>query len=207
MIKIIGCTAVLALALSATPSHAAPPAAKSKPAAAAPVAKVAGPGSIGKGDTEFGVFGNYTTFDDVDSDQLTIGVTIGKFLSDTFELRIAPTISYISAGATSGLIIAPVISGEFLFRNASRSSPVVPFVGGGIGIDIGYFDSGAAGDFFNVGLSIGPTGGVKYFVTERASLEFALTYLFGIGTSCGDVDCFDTETNTLKQALRFNFYY
>lgn len=205
MFRTIGYTVVLVLAMSAPGVHAQTSKKQGKPAPATQPA-ASGVAGIGKGDSEFGVFGNYTNFDDTDFQLLIVGVSLGKYLSDSFQLRISPAITYLDGGGISSFTLAPVISGEFQFRGASRSNPVVPFVGGGIGISIGYSDFGAS-DSVDFSLGIGPTGGLKYFLSERNSLELAMTYLFGIGTSCGDVDCLDTQTNTLQQTLRFNFYY
>lgn len=162
---------------------------------------------VGEGDTEFGVFANYTTFDDIDSDTLLLGASIGRFLSDSLELRVTPVISFTDSSGLSMFNLSPYVTVEYLFRNAS---PVWPYVGGGIGINVG-FGSGTGVDIFDFSVFGTPVAGLKFFVSERMALEYALGFQVGVGTSCVDTattsDCYDSTTEAINNTLRFNIYY
>lgn len=215
MFKAIGYTVVLALALSASGVHAQAGKKQSKPTApATQPATPKGVAGIGKGDTEFGVFGNYTTFDDQDSDSLLIGASVGKFLSDSLQFRITPVIIYSettipgpSGGTSTNFTFSPFFSVEKLFRGATNGNPVVPFVGGGIGITLGYTDNPGPSYASTIGLLIGPTGGVKYFLSERASLELALSYQIGTVYISTETASSNGDIEIIRQDIRFNFYF
>lgn len=155
---------------------------------------------------EFGAFANYTTYDDVDSDFFLLGASVGRFLTDSLELKITPIISYTKGNGNSSFNFSPFFSLEKLFRGANNSNPVVPYVGGGIGLSVGYSDS-ATTSSSTVGIFVAPTGGVKFFLSDRASLELALSYQVGILDSSSDPETFGLRTETLLQTVRVNFYY
>lgn len=182
-------------------------AAQKKPAPAAmPASNIE---SIGKGDMEFGIFANYSTQDDVDSDFFLLGASVGRFLTDSLEIKITPVVSVLTAsGGFFNFNISPFVSLEKLFRGAGNRNPVVPFVGGGIGFTVGYSDCDACLDITtSYGFFVAPVGGVKIFLSERASLELALSYQIGIlETDTGSVSS-SADTETLQQTIRFNFYY
>jgi hypothetical protein len=186
----------LALALASTGAlaqkkQAAKPAAKSEPAASSS-------GGIGKGDTEVGFFGDLR--DDGVSTTFLIGGSVGTYLSDNLEMRVNASLSFIDAGGLSTTIFAPFVAAEYQFNTRTAW---VPYVGGGAGIFLLGND-----DFFMYSIFVTPTGGVKYFLNERTSLEYALSYQFPlIGESCTDVDCFDADITTLQQNFRINIYY
>lgn len=186
---------------------AAAPKKKAVTASAPVVAPASGIESIGKGDTEFGVFANYTTFDDVDSDSFLIGASVGKFLSDSLALRVTPIFIFTDGGGSSSYTFSPFVSVEKLFRGAGNRNPVVPFVGGGIGITLGYTDSPGTSYSSTIGIFVAPTGGVKYFLSERASVEYALSYQIGTVYISTELDSFSGDIQTLQQNVRFNFYY
>lgn len=197
-----------AMALTLGMAQAAPPPAPKAPAAKAPApatTTAASSAGIGTGDTEIGVFGNFTSFDDTDITLMILGGSYGQFLSDSLEMRISPALVLIDGGdAFSSVGISTVVSGEYLFR--SGGNPLVPFIGAGIGLDVTSVDASGFTST-NVTLNLGPTFGAKYFLSERYSLELAMSYLIGIGTSCGTDTCEDLESDTLQTTFRFNFYY
>lgn len=162
---------------------------------------------IGEGDTELGFFANYTTFDDVDSDTLTLGAVFGTFLSDSVELRVTPVISFTDAGGFSMFNLGPYVTVEKLF---AMGSPVVPYVGGGIGLNVG-FGSDQSADIFNIGLFLTPTAGLKFFVTERTALEYALSLQGGFLYNCVSTpaysECNLGERTAVSNTLRFNVYF
>ena len=70
-----------------------------------------------------------------------------------------------------------------------------------------YADAGGF-DFFTYSLFLTPTAGVKYFLDERMSLTYSLSYQFPIiGETCGDVDCVDSDVTTLLNFLGYSIYY
>ena len=155
-------------------------------------------GGIGKGDMEFGFFGNLR--DDGASTSLTIGASVGAYLSDSLELRVTPTLSFVDAGGVSTTILSPYVSAEYQFNTRSA---VVPYVGGGLG----FFMLGND-DIFMFGLFATPTGGVKYFLNERTSLEYAVSYQIPLyGELCNDIDCYDADISSLQNNFRINIYY
>lgn len=192
--------AAAAFLLAAPVAHSAEKA-KTKPVAApSPATSAKG---IGKGDMEFGVFANYSTYDDQDSDTLLIGASVGRYMTDALEFRITPVIVWNDSAGTSTFLFTPQFSLEYQFRNAG---PVVPYVGGGIGLILGYTDT--PGDYVStLGLFLAPVGGVKFFVTERTSIEYALSYQFGstyVSTTFTDAS---GDSQTLQQNVRFNIYF
>jgi hypothetical protein len=188
----------LALALASTGALAQT---KKKPAPAAAPAPVATPagGSVGAGDTELSFFGNI--HDEGQITLFTLGVGIGNYVSDDLQLRLTQVMSYADAFGTSTFIYSPYGSAEYQIRQPG--SPFVPYVGGGVGMFMLAND-----DFFMYSLFLTPVAGVKYFLNERTSVEYALSYQFPLfGESCGDIDCVDADITTLQNSLRFNIYY
>lgn len=214
MTKTVWSAAISVVALLALPAHAqtaTKPAQQKKPVAAqqAPTSSLAqNRAGVGKGDTEFGLFASYSTLDDADLDQFLIGASIGRFMTDRLEFRIAPQFIYVKAAGTDIYSFNPLFTLEYLFRT---NSPVIPFVGGGLGIDLSYINGPSTafstGDIFRFGISLAPTAGVKYFLSERTSIELGLSYQLGLASSCDDSTCNDTDTKILQQNIRFNFYY
>lgn len=197
---------VMTLTTLALMLAAAPAAAQKK---AEPVtAPASGIESIGKGDSEFGIFANFTTYDDADTDFFLLGASFGQFLTDSLELKITPVISLTEGGGSTSFNFSPFFSLEKLFRGAGNRNPVVPYIGGGIGLTLGYSDCNTCTDITTMyGLFVAPVGGVKIFLSERASLELALSYQVGfIEISTGAFSA-SADTETLQQNIRFNFYY
>ena len=185
----------LALALASTGALAQT---KKTPAAPAPAATPSG-GGIGAGDTEIGFFGNLR--DDGASTALTVGVSFGSYASDNLELRLTNTLAFIDAAGTSTTVFSPYGSAEY--QIVTPGSPFVPYVGGGFGMFILGND-----DFFMYSLFLTPVAGVKYFLNERTSVEYGLSYQFPlIGEACDDFDCYDADITTLQNNLRLNIYY
>ncbi len=159
---------------------------------------------VGKGDTEFGFSFLFSNYDEQDTNQVQLTASVGKFISDRAELSIEPTITYFDSAGSTSFTLAPFVAFKYLFRGANLSNPVVPYVGAGIGIDI--TSTSGASSSTDFGLFVAPVAGLKYFVSERVSLEYALSFNFGILESC-DVDCFGGTLQGLNNALRFNIYY
>lgn len=186
-----------------TTSKAAEP---SRGSATQPAASSARHG-VGRGDTEIGFFFNYTTFDDANVDTATLGAVFGKYLRDTLELRITPVINYTNAAGFKNFLFNPYVTVEKLFPN---SSPVVPYVGGGIGVTVG-IGSGGGVDTTDLGLFVTPVGGLKFFVSERMALEYALSLQYGFDYNCVDAAGYSTcNTGTrsaIDNTLRFSVYF
>lgn len=202
----------LILALTAVLLTLAPPAAAQKKqsvAAPAPVtAPAAGIESIGKGDMEFGIFANYTTYDDVDSDFFLLGASVGQFITDSLAMKVTPVISLTEGGGSTSFNFSPFFSLEKLFRGAGNRNPVVPYIGGGIGLTLGYSDCNTCINTTTMyGLFVAPVGGVKFFLSERASLELALSYQVGFIEISSGAFSTSADTKTVQQNIRFNFYY
>ncbi len=197
--------AAVMLALAAAPAAAQQ---KTTPGVTPVKAPASGIESIGKGDMEFGIFANFTTYDDADSNFFLLGASIGRFMTDSLEMKVTPVIALTEGGGSTSFTFAPFFSLEKLFRGASNRNPVVPYIGGGIGLTVGFSDCNTCTDITTIlGAFIAPVGGVKIFLSERASLELALSYQFGfIEMSSGSFSS-SADTETLQQNIRFNFYY
>ena len=159
---------------------------------------------VGKGDTEFGFSFLFSNYDEQGTNQVQLTASVGKFISDRAELSIEPTITYFDSAGSTSFTLAPFVAFKYLFRGANLSNPVVPYVGAGIGIDI--TSTSGARSSTDFGLFVAPVAGLKYFVSERVSLEYALSYNFGILESF-DVDCFSGTIQGLNNLLLFNIYY
>jgi hypothetical protein len=190
----------LALACNGAAAQAKP---KPKPAPApAPAAASA---DTDAGVSEVNFFGNLS-----DSDlgtTLIAGVGFGKFLSESLELKVTQQMIYFDGGGFTFFNYSPYVSAEYQIKPAQ--SPVVFFVGGGLGLSLGSIESGSlGGDFFTYSLFVTPVGGLKYFVDERTALTWTMSYQFPLVEEiCGDVDCIDSETTTLSNVFGVSIYY
>lgn len=165
-------------------------------------------GPVGKGDTEFGFGFDYVNYEDQDTNQVTLTASVGKLVSDRLEISIDPTITWLDSGGFSSFSLIPFVGVKYLIRGANLRNPVVPYVGAGIGIDLTSSDSGGAGgSTFTYGLFVAPVAGLKAFVSERTSLEYAVQYNVGVIESCDSYDCFSGSLLGLNNVLRFNIYY
>jgi hypothetical protein len=185
-----------ALAQSGAKKPAAAPA--SKPAAAAPASS----DGVGAGDKEVGFFGSFSDNDDTGT-SLSVGVSIGRYWTDTLQWRVTQffNLSEDPTGAQT-VIYAPYGSLEFQFPGMADGK-LVPYAGGGIGM---FLLTTEATDFYSLFLT--PTGGLKYFLSERTSVEYALSYQIPIsGEACTGGFCGDVDITTLQNSLRFNVYF
>ncbi|MGH8481446.1 MAG: hypothetical protein ACRES8_03190 [Nevskiaceae bacterium] len=172
---------------------------------ATPVAAPAPAGSVGAGDTELNFFG---TLSDSDAGFTTavLGIAFGTYVSDNMELKLSPALILLDSDDASAFLINVAGSVEFQFRPAP-GSPVVLYAGGGAGLLTGSVEA-AGEDYFAYSLYLTPVGGVKYFLDERTSLTYSLSYQFPLlGAYCGDVDCFDVDVTTLQNFIGFSIYY
>jgi hypothetical protein len=202
-------TGALALFLTATSADARPRATAkttTTPANTATTAASSAKHGVGRGDMEFGVFADYSNYDDTKANTFLLGASIGRFLRDSLELRITPSILYSESPGVTLIGFTPYVSAEYLFRGASMNNPVVPYVGIGIGLDITSINA-TSYDIFQYGLFLTPVGGVKAFVSERTSLEYALSFQLEANESCTSATCTSGNSNTLQNTLRFNIYY
>jgi len=197
MIKLnLSVIAGLALALASTGALAQKKGAAKQVAKPAPATSSSA--GIGQGDMELGFFGNVR--DDGTITLILLGGSVGSYLTDNLEARVTGTLAFADAGGLSTTIFSPFVTAEYQFNTRSA---VVPYVGGGLGFFILGND-----DIFMYDLFLTPTGGVKYFLNERTSLEYALSYQFPLfGGACDDVDCYDAEISTLQNTFRINIYY
>ena len=219
--RLIAVAASLALLISAGSAEARARAKKkdAKPVAESTSKSAAKPAAgkaseakhgVGKGDSEFGILFDYTHFDS-NFDNVTLGAVFGKYLRDTVELRITPVINYSSidtgGGRFNNFSFLPYVTVEKLFPNAS---PVVPYVGGGIGLTVGYGTGGGI-DTTDLGLFVTPVGGLKFFVSERMALEYALSFRVGFDYRCVDSggysSCNTGDMTGFRNDLRFNVYF
>jgi hypothetical protein len=187
----------LALALASTGALAQKKQPAAKPAAM-PSPAPSSSGGIGKGDMELGFFGDFR--DDGVSTTFLVGGSVGRYLSDSLEMRVTAALGFIDAAGVSTTIFSPYVAAEYQFNTRTAW---VPYVGGGLGFYMLGND-----DIFVYSLFVTPTGGVKYFLNERTSVEYALSYQFPlVGEACTDIDCFDADVTTLQNTFRINIYY
>jgi hypothetical protein len=176
-----------------------------KAPAPAPISAPAPSGGIGAGDTELNFFGLLSD-SDAGITTAVLGVAFGTYLSDSLELKLSPALILLDADDASATFVNVSGSVEFQFR-PSPGSPVVLYAGGGAGLLTGGVEA-AGEDFFAYSLYLTPVGGVKYFLNERTSLTYSLSYQFPLfGEYCGDVDCFEVDVTTLQNFLGFSIYY
>ena len=172
------------------------------PAPAAPAA--ASSSGIGAGDTElnfFGQFSDHDTFGTI----VTLGLGYGAYVSDDMQLKLTQVLVMADSDAVSIFSYSPYVSAEYQIRQPA--SPFVMYVGGGAGLNLTSIDAGGF-DAFTYSLFLTPTAGVKYFLDERMSLTYSLSYQFPImGETCTDIDCVDSDTTTLQNFLGFSIYY
>ncbi len=201
----------LALTLASTGALAqagAKPAPKKKPAAPPaavvapkPAAETGASGGIGAGDKEIGFFGSLSN--DEETTSLTIGVSIGRYMTDTLQLRFTQIIDLSDDDLGSTVLYAPYGSLEYQFPGAAGGK-LVPYAGGGLGVFLLSTE-----DIFFYSLFLTPTAGAKYFLSERTSLEYALSYQFPlVGEACATGGfCESIDITTLQNSLRFNIYF
>jgi len=200
---------ILALAAPGAYAQAKGPAKKkaAPPPAAAPVpAPVSsGSGGIGAGDTEVNLFGNLSDHDALGT-SVILGVGLGKFVTDNLELKLVQTMFVFDSDAASLFSYSPYVSAEYQIR-PSPGTPLVAYVGGGLGMSLITLDTSGY-DLFTYSLYLTPVGGFKYFLSERTSLTYALSYQFPLlEEACDAYDCYDSETKTLQNTLGFSIYY
>jgi hypothetical protein len=193
------------LALAA-PGASAQAKAKKPAPAPAPVAEPAPSSSgVGAGNTELNFFGQLSD-QDAFGTLITLGVGFGTYMSDDLQMKVTQTMTVLDADSVSVFSYAPYVSLEYQIR-PDPSSPLVLYVGGGGGLNLTTIDAGGF-DFFVYSLFLTPVAGAKYFLDERMSLTYSLSYQFPIvGETCGDIDCFDSDTTTLQNFLGFSVYY
>lgn len=197
--------AALALAATGASAQARAPAkpAPAKPAPAA-AAEPAG-GSAGAGDTELNFFGMLSD-QDAFGTLITAGFSIGKYARDDLQLKLTQTLTIADYDAASIYTYAPYGSLEYQIR-PNPASPIVLYVGGGVGLSLSSVEAGAF-DFFTYSLFLTPVAGAKFFIDERMSLTYSLSYQFPlIEETCGDIDCVSSDTTTLQNFLGFSIYY
>lgn len=197
----------LLLATGAAEARRAPPPKTTTTTAPAKSAPSSAKHGIGKGDTEIGFFFNYTNLEASSTNSFTLGAVFGQFLRDTVELRITPVINYTDSAGLSSFFFLPRVTVEKLFPN---SSPVVPYVGGGIGFTLGV-SSGTGFDQTDLGVFVTPVAGLKFFVSERMALEYALSLQYGVDYQCidsgGFSSCNTGDKSSVDNTLRFDLYF
>ncbi|MGH8442152.1 MAG: hypothetical protein ACRETF_04525 [Nevskiaceae bacterium] len=170
-----------------------------KPPAAKPAPVDTSSGGIGRGDIELGFFGNLN-----DSDAgtlLLVGASAGRYMTDQLALRVTAAVAFADTAGISTFIFSPYVSGEYQFP--IRGTPLVPYAGAGLGLFLLSNDT-----FFVYSVFATPVAGVKYFLNERTSVEYALSYQVPVvGGACDDIDCYDVDVTTLQNTVRLNIYY
>ena len=193
----------ITLALAA-PGASAQTKAKQPAPAPAPAAEASSAG-IGTGDTELNFFGTISDQDALGT-LITLGFGYGTYASDDLQLKITQVLTVVDADAVSVFSYAPYFSAEYQIR-PQGNSPFVMYVGGGAGLNLTSVDAGGF-DFFTYSLFVTPVAGAKYFLNERMSLTYSLSYQFPLlEETCDSIDCYDSDTTTLQNFLGFSIYY
>ena len=134
---------------------------------------------VGAGDFEAGVgislshsttsidYNGTTT--DTTSNTGTIGGNVGWFATDMIELKAAATGTRSSSGGTTTTLGVISPGADFVFLG--KSGKVAPFVGAAYGKSFGTTVPGSVDTNYVDGHA-----GVKFFITERATLEVKATY-------------------------------
>lgn len=197
----------VALALAAPGAYAQAKAPAKKPAPVpAPAAAPASSGGVGEGDTELNFFGSLSDDDATASTTILLGVGLGKYITDDLQLKLTQTLIVVDSDAASIFGYSPYVSAEYQVR-PQPGSPLVVYFGGGAGLNLLTIDAGGF-DTFTYSLYLTPVGGLKYFLNERMSLTYSLSYQFPLlEETCDTFDCYDSETTTLQNFLGFSIYY
>lgn len=199
---------ILVAAVGAALALAAPGASaqtKKAPAKPAPVAAPASSAGIGEGDTELNFFGQLSDQDALGT-LITLGVGVGKYISDDLQLKFTQVMVIVDADTVSVFSYIPYGSVEYQIR-AGAGSPLSFYVGGGAGLNLTTIDAGGF-DFFTYSLFLTPVAGAKYFLGENMSLTYSLSYQFPLlEETCDSVDCVSSDTTTLQNFLGFSIYY
>lgn len=135
-----------------------------------------------KGDTEIQLSATYftTVGTDFKFGNGFIQAKLGKYITDNLEFGVAPNIS-ITITSTTDFFTGETESDTdvtfgggafFVYSFLAGDAKSVPYLGGQ------YFKS----DFSNEddSGSVGFTGGIKFFVTEKAAFDFSGNYLFDL---------------------------
>lgn len=160
---------------------------------------------IGEGNTELNFFGQLSDHDAFGT-LITLGVGLGKYVSDDLQLKLTQVLTLVDGDTFSLFSYSPYGSAEFQIQPAP-GSPFVLYVGGGAGLNLTTIEAGGF-DFFTYSLFVTPVAGAKYFLGERMSLTYSLSYQFPLlEETCDSFTCVDSETTTLQNFLGFSIYY
>lgn len=196
---------ILAIAGAALAVAAPGASAQAKKAPAPAPAAAPSSAGIGEGDTELNFFGTLSDHETTGT-SITLGVALGKYVSDDLQLKLTQSMTILDGDAFSLFSYIPYGSVEYQIR-PDPSSPFVLYVGGGGGLNLTTIDAGGF-DFFTYSLFLTPTAGAKYFIGENMSLTYSLSYQFPlIEETCDSTTCLDSDTTTLQNFLGFSVYY
>ncbi len=130
-----------------------------------------------KGDVEIQIAGSYITSvgSDFDFSQGTIQAKLGRYISDRLEMGVSPTVTITTSQGAFGDTDTDVTVGGgafFQFSMLAGDAMSVPYFGAQ------YFKRDLSDEDDNG--SAGINGGIKFFVTEKAALDFSGNYLFDL---------------------------
>jgi len=148
------------------------------------------------GDIELQIAGTYFTSVGTDFKFSSgfIQAKFGKYITDNLELGVSPNISITTTDTGFGDSNTDATVGLgafFIYSFLLSDAKTVPYIGGQ------YFKSDLSEGDDNG--SAGVTGGLKFFVTEKAALDFSGNYLFDLNK--------DTEGGLLLFAAGISFLF
>ena len=151
---------------------------------------------IKAGDTEIGMFGIMSSDNEADTSSVTIGANVGRFFTDNLEVKGSFAITGISDADSNGTTIMFFGGGADLALGGAENK-FVPYIGGLLNLTLLTY-SDPTTDASGVGFTLDVHGGMKFFMTERAALDFQLRQVSGTvtvtdGTYEADVDINRTE--------------
>jgi hypothetical protein len=132
------------------------------------------------GDTEIGVFASIQSDNENDSSTITMSGNIGRFFTDNLEVKGGFTMSAASDADSNGFASMDFGGGADLALGGATQK-FVPYVGGLLNLTVESLTTPSY-DASGVGLTLDLHAGMKFFMTERSSLDLQLRQVSGTVT-------------------------
>jgi len=165
--------------------------------------------AINKGQSElnlYGAIGETTTkakgASSQTSDDFTTRIGYGYFFTDAFSLGADIDYNYSkSQGSSDGTnTIYTLLTTKYHFM---PKNTLVPYIGAQLG---GYFmDAGS--NLSSTGFAYGALGGIKYFLTENASINAELNFLGMSTTTKASGRSYDADMTRLQAMFGLSYYF
>jgi hypothetical protein len=159
---------------------------------------------IKAGDTEIGMFGLISSDNEAETSTVTIGANVGRFFTDNLEAKGSFSITGVSDADSNGTTIMFFGGGADLALGGAENK-FVPYVGGLLNLTL-LTITAPTYDASGVGFTLDIHGGVKFFMTERAALDFQLRQISGTVTVSDGTYEADQDINRTEFLVGVNVY-